>query len=511
MNQTPSRQRRPNIIVILTDDQGPWALGCAGNREIRTPNLDRLAASGVRFSSFFCASPVCSPARASLLTGRIPSAHGVHDWLRDGNGGKQRPIEYLAGLDAYTDLLARAGYRCGLSGKWHLGDSPRPQKSFTHWYVHQTGGGPYYNAPMIRDGQLIQQPGYVTDAITDEALAYLDACAPAPGAPATDGAPFYLSVHYTAPHSPWVDNHPPEIVASYDDCPFDSCPDEPPHPWAIRTAPSADGARAREQRQGYFAAVTAMDGNVGRILDRLDSLGLRQDTLIFFLSDNGFNLGHHGIWGKGNGTFPQNMYDNSVKVPCIISHPGAISAGAVSDALLSQYDWFPTILDLAGVPHPATDSLPGRSFAPLLHTLGSTGAEGNFSSNPPGQAPSAAAAGRQYVVAGHVYDEYGPVRMVRTTEWKYVHRYAYGPHELYHLREDPDERANLVDDPTRAAVRRELKGELDDWFTRYADPLRDGTREAVYGKGQIDLAGPAGRGAKAYADDVTPVESGIPK
>ncbi len=115
----------------------------------------------------------------------------------------------------------------------------RPQQGFSHWYAHQTGDGPYYNAPMIRDGQLIEQPGYVTDAITDEALAYLDTCAPARDRP--DALLPFRALHRA--HSPWVDNHPGEIVDSYADCAFDSCPDEPLHPWAIRTAPIASGAR----------------------------------------------------------------------------------------------------------------------------------------------------------------------------------------------------------------------------------------------------------------------------
>ena len=112
--------KKPNIVFILSDDQGAWAMGCSGNEEIITPNLDRLAAEGMRFENFFCESPVCSPARASLLTGRIPSQHGVHDWIRDDNK-KQEDIEYLAGQTAYTDILAQEGYVCGLSGKWHLG------------------------------------------------------------------------------------------------------------------------------------------------------------------------------------------------------------------------------------------------------------------------------------------------------------------------------------------------------------------------------------------------------
>ena len=139
----------PNILFILSDDQGPWAMGCSGNPEIRTPNLDRLAASGIRFENFFCTSPVCSPSRASLITGRIPSQHGVHDWIRAGNmpGEHQQEseaIDYLAGQLAYTEILAANGYICGLSGKWHLGDSINSQKGFSHWYVHERGGGPYY-------------------------------------------------------------------------------------------------------------------------------------------------------------------------------------------------------------------------------------------------------------------------------------------------------------------------------------------------------------------------------
>ena len=118
------RTKRPNIVFILTDDQGYWSLGCYGNQEIRTPNLDRLAEHGVRFENFFCVSPVCSPARASLMTGRIPSQHGVHDYLCGGNGGAgQTAIEYLKGQRGYTDILAENGYTCGLSGKWHLGDN----------------------------------------------------------------------------------------------------------------------------------------------------------------------------------------------------------------------------------------------------------------------------------------------------------------------------------------------------------------------------------------------------
>ena len=467
--------RRPNIVFILADDQGPWALGCAGNSEIRTPNLDRLAARGMRFENFFCASPVCSPARATLFTGRIPSQHGIHDWLREGNAGGGA-TEYLDGQTSYTDLLAEAGYRCGICGKWHLGNSAHPQKSFTHWYVHEKGGGPYHGAPMFRDGRLVEEPGYISDVITDEAVSFLDSAV-------KRREPFYLSIHYTAPHSPWIGNHPVEIVDSYDSCPFESCPQEPVHPWAEGHLYSDVKPRWRENLKGYFAATTAMDLDVGRILDRLESLGVRNDTLVVATSDNGFSCGHHGIWGKGNATFPLNMFENSVKVPFIASHPGVVPENRVNRSLVSAYDVFHTILDHAGVQYDSGVDLPGRSFNDVLTASGGD--------NAVRRSPD-----RESVV---VYDEYGPVRMVRTADWKYVHRYPYGPHELYHLAEDPNERNNLADDMGCAEKRRELRDELAKWFHRYVFPSVDGAREPVTGLGQLGRAGPAGGGEPAFA------------
>ena len=470
-----SEQRYPNVIFILSDDHGAWAMGCAGNQDIHTPNLDRLAQSGVRFTNFFCASPVCSPARASLVTGRIPSQHGVHDWIRQGNVGSDA-IEYLQGLRGYTEDLADAGYYCSLSGKWHLGNSQKPQKGFQHWYAHQSGGSSYLNAPVIRDGELCVEPTYYTDAVTDDAIRMLRQLS-------SESQPFYLAVHYTAPHSPWINQHPTDILAMYESCHFDSCPQGPRHPMALpSTVPASVWTEPLENLKGYFAAVTAMDRNIGRILDEVEARHLRENTLVCYMSDNGFNCGHHGIWGKGNGTFPQNMYDTSIRVPAIFSHPGHIPQGVTSDELLSGYDLYPTLMEYVGLPWAGEDSLPGRSFAQLLR-------------NPE-------ASHRSSVV---VYDEYGPVRMIRTREWKYVHRYPYGPHELYDLINDPDEQTNLLlsDDLSPTIKRRvvELKGELEAWFVQYADPHRDGIREPVVGRGQLNLAGPMGKGQSAFAQD----------
>ncbi len=441
---------KTNVLFVLTDDQGPWALGCAGNEEIRTPHLDRLAGEGTRFTDFFCTSPVCSPARASIVTGKIPSQHGVHDWIRERNM-PPRPAAYLEGQRLYTDVLVDSGYTVALSGKWHLGDSLTPQRGYSHWFCLPTGGSRYNDAEMIRDGRVETCPGYLTDVITDDALAFLDAHA---------DRPFHLNVHYNAPHSPWT-GHPQDIVDSYDDCPFKSCPQEYVHPWASGLTRACHGSR--EMLKGYFAAVTAMDANVGRLLDRLERLGIRERTLVVFMSDNGFSCGQHGFWGKGNGTDPMNMYDSSVKVPAIFSQPGRIPAGWVTDAMVSQYDVSHTLLEHLDLPGMDDESLPGRSFAGAL----SGGTDD----------------GRDHVV---VYDEYGPVRMIRTREWKYVHRYPRGPHELYDLKSDPDERSNVVQEEGSAAVLTEMRRRLSRWFERYVSPGLDGARLPVTGRGQIE-------------------------
>lgn len=454
-----------NVIFILSDDQGPWAMGCAGNDEIRTPNLDRLAATGMRFENLFCVSPVCSPARASLLTGQIPSQHGVHDWIREGNTGEDAAA-YLDGLSCYTDVLAAHGYTCGLVGKWHLGDSQRPQHGFSSWYTIPKGGGPYRDAPVIRGGEVLESEGYLSDRFGDEAVAFVEA---------NRDRPFYLSLHFTAPHTPYT-GHPEEIVDSYDDCPFASCPQGHSHPWLNPVWESHVGNR--ESLKGYFAAVTAMDLNIGRVIDKVEELGLREQTLIVFTSDNGFSCGQRGLWGKGNGTVPLNLYENSVKVPGLFSHPGRVPEGVVSEALVSHYDWLPTLLAYLGLPALEDASLPGESFLPVL--LGE------------------AAEAREEVV---VYDEYGPARMIRTRQWKYIHRYPYGPHELYDLVHDPEEHRNLVGVAEQAERVAAMRRRLSTWFGDYVSPELDGARFPVSGGGQRAPVGRDRPGEEVFFTD----------
>jgi arylsulfatase A-like enzyme len=474
--------RRPNILFILTDDQGAWALGAAGNQEVLTPNLDRLAREGLYCPHFFCASPVCSPARASILTGVIPSQHGIHDWIRSGNVpaaqcpkpfmDDTRTIEYLAGLSSYTQVLAENGYVCGLSGKWHLGDSLHPQHGFRYWRVIPYGGSDYYGAPILRDEGMMTDDRYLTEVITEGALEFLEQYA-------QGEQPFYLSVHYTAPHSPWEQGqHPQDLVDLYANCLFTTCPDVGVHPWQINSAPRGVGAKRHELLSGYYAAITGVDRGVGALLAWLDAHDMRQQTLIIFTSDNGMNMGHHGIWGKGNGTFPQNMYDTSVEVPFIAAHQGHTPAGSIADGLYSHYDIFPTLLEYVGLGAAMPAGLPGHSFAGLLRGEHATQ--------------------HDYVV---VFDEYGPVRMIRTPQWKYIHRYPYGPHELYDLATDPDENNNLINDGGAGEIVAEMRYQLEAWFLRFATLERDGARQPVTGKGQIERVGVAGQGQPAFAND----------
>jgi arylsulfatase A-like enzyme len=382
---------------------------------------------------------------------------------------------YLEGMRCYTDVLAERDWRCGLSGKWHLGDSLHPQHGFDHWFCHRKGGGSYIDQPMIRDGVVEPTKGYVTDVITDEALRFLEA---------KREMPFYLSVHYTAPHSPWT-GHPEEIVASYDGCRFHSCPQEDRHPWAGPLTRLSYGNR--EHLKGYFAAVTAMDANIGRILDKLEQMGIREQTLVLFSSDNGFSCGHHGFWGKGNGTFPMNMYENSVKIPMVVSHRGVIPENRRTQAMMSQYDLFPTLLDYLGLFEADDYEGPGCSYRQVW--LGDS------------------AEAREDVV---VYDEYGPVRMIRTEEWKYIHRYPFGVHELYELKRDPGERQNRIEDEGCRAVVGELRQRLSRWFQRFVDPVREGSRFPISGSGQLRRIDSSHFGEECFSTDrITSGDSGF--
>jgi len=465
-------KKKTNILFILTDDQGIWSLGSYGNKEIISPNIDKLAETGIRFDNFFCTSPVCSPARASIITGKIPSQHGVHDWISVGNlddpkaeyskyTGKDRQIEYLKDQKGYVEFLKKKNYVCGISGKWHLGAQQIKQKGFDFWYIYGLGGGDYYNYPMVENGKVKMKQNYTTNEITLGALKFLDKYK-------NENNPFYLSVHYTAPHSPYEKEfHPDKYLNLYKDCKFKSIPEKPIHKWQM-DSPILPHTKEKQKEflTSYYAAVTAMDDDIGKIIDKLKKIGEYENTLIIFTSDNGFNMGHHGLWGKGNASFPMNMYDSSVKVPFIVSMPTKLRQNKVESGLYSQYDIMPTLLDFVNIKNTEKDKLPGNSFLPTL--VGDT---------------------KQENEAVVIFDEYGPVRMIRTNEYKYIHRYPYGPHELYDLNNDPNEEINLIDDNTikYQKIIMTLRKKLENWFNKYIDPEKNGQSLPVTGLGQINI------------------------
>lgn len=461
---------KPNVIFILSDDQSAFAQHrrCP---EIITPNLDALAESGCDFENCFCASPVCSPARASILTGTMPSYHGIHDWIISGSVdpsalpdfSRNRPpirdnetvaIDYLEGITAYTDILADNGYDIALSGKWHLGDTMKQRKGYTYWNTILRGGCRYTSYDMYYQGEVTAHTDYLTDRIADNAIDYLRHH--------RTEKPFYLGIHFTAPHTPWDrEEHPAEIWDLYENADFQSIPWAPVHKNQMRNSFIGDTPeKRRELIRGYFTAVTAMDRAIGRVLDAVRELGLEEDTLVVFTGDNGMNVGQHGIWGKGNGTYPQNFYEESIRVPLILRMPGKRSR-TVSD-MVSHVDIFPTILALCGV-DTASDRPCGSSFAGALD-------------GEPFQ--------REFV---SVYSEYGAVRMLRDHRYKYVKNFVSGEDLFFDLETDPGEEANRIDDPAYAEIICRMDQVLAEGFHQYASSERDGQYQFPKGMGQTDI------------------------
>ncbi|MDO5753600.1 sulfatase-like hydrolase/transferase [Arthrobacter sp.] len=455
-----SRLKAPNFVVVMTDDQGAWARGRT-MPELITPTLDELGATGLELTRFFCTSPVCSPARASLATGRMPSAHGVHDWLRSENSGvSTEGVQYLQDFETTPELLSRVGYTCAHAGKWHLGDARAAAPGFTHWYSHRDGGGEYFGAPVIENGALHTEDGYITHAITDHAADMLRQLA-------GGDDPFYLQVHYTAPHSPWTDgNHPREYVDLYEGCEFPSVPRLQAHEWFNWGHGDLAGAmrNPRESLAGFCASLTAVDRGVGQLLHVLEETGVREDTYVIFTSDNGFSCGHHGIWGKGNGTTPLNVWDNSILVPFIINRPGTITP-RLDDALTTAASMHATVLELAGAPAPVDPLIAGESIAPRFL----------------GNETDPDAARKDSIV---IFDEYGGTRMIRTVTHKFVLRHGDAPCELYDLLADPGELCNEYNNPALNNVQHELHGQLVDWFTVHSEPRFDAFARPVTGLGQ---------------------------
>jgi uncharacterized sulfatase len=431
---------RPNILFVFTDDQAPWALGLAGHPHAKTPNMDRLFGQGAYLVNAFTVTPVCSPSRASLVSSRYGSELGITDWINPNS-------EPDLGLDPNTitwpKLLAQAGYRTGLIGKWHLGtlDKFHPSVFGYQYFMGFRSGGNKPKDPVLEvNGKEQKLEGLLPDILVDDAIRFIR---DGEG----DGGPFLLSLHFRAPHAPWLP------VADEDWNPFDSLDPTIPNP----DYPKLDVPRVKKVTREYLASVASVDRNLGRLLQELDDRKLADNTIVIFSSDHGYNMGHNGIWHKGNGhwilTDPPpgtenvprgqrpNMYDNSIRVPAAIRWPGVIKPGSIITETFSNLDWFPTLLAMAGVELPKGTLIRGRNFVPVLK--GETAGWNN-----------------------DFYAEYSThhqsrthMRMYRTPEWKLIRDFLNpGRDELYNLKDDPAEVHNLIDstDPNVQSIRKQL-------------------------------------------------------
>lgn len=428
--------RKPNVVMFMTDDHGAWATGAYGCRDMHTPHINRLAAGGTRFTRAFACTPVCSPSRMTYMTGRIPSQHHVQDWLRPIDSFGPRSHRWLAGQPTYSEALAAHGYQLGMSGKWHMGEDAQAQAGFTWWNTVPGGGGTYKNPTFVKNGKLFKTLGYKTDFVTAGAIDFLDQVG--------DG-PFFLYAPFYAPHTPY-NFQPSGYQKPYRNCAFSCFPDLPMNPWQN---PSLKGLfHNRHAKLAYSSLITGVDYSIGLILKRLEDLGLRDNTLVIFTADQGWNAGHHGVWGKGNGTIPFNMYEQSLQVPLLWNFPGRIAAGKTLNPMVSSYDFMPTILDYLGVPIPDDPERVGRSYAPFLR----------------GEHPE---------WRNRLYFEYCYVRGIRTENLKLIVRTKKWPSELYDLEADPNEKRNLIDDPSYASERKSLRADLDNFFRRAGAPPLD--------------------------------------
>ena len=326
---------RPNILLILLDDAGWTDVGCFGSR-IRTPNIDGLAAQGMRFIDCHSAAPNCSPSRAGLLTGRIPPRAGVYSYLPPGHVMHLRSEEVTI-----AELLKENGYRTGHFGKWHLSqlDSEQPgplDQGFDYSLGTDNNASPSHRNPVnfVRNRKAVgEMQGYSCDIVVEETITWLK-----PEDPKTESQPFFACVWFHEPHTPIAS--PPEIIKKYQ-----------------RLYPELNKKQAT-----YFANIENVDNAIGRLLAMLQEQGWAEDTLVFFTSDNGplGKFSRVGLRGQKS-----NVWEGGHRVPGIVRWPGKVAAGTHSDVPISGIDFLPTICDINGIDLP-NRNIDGQSIAPLL-------------------------------------------------------------------------------------------------------------------------------------------------
>jgi len=458
---------RPNIVFILTDDHAAHAVSAYGSQLIQTPHIDRIAREGIRFDNAFCTNSICTPSRASYLTGTYSHVNGV----------TTLSSRFDARQVSYPRLLQQSGYQTAIFGKWHLGHGGNSDpQGFDEWEV-LPGQGAYYNPEFIRPEGRIVRPGYVSDVITDLSLDWLEN--------RRDPArPFALMVHQKAPHRPFDPG--PAHAEDFEDAEIaepttlrDDYSDRSAAATAARMRVGRDltardlkepvppgltpdeelSWKYRRYMEDYLRCVASVDDNVGRVLDAVDRAGIADNTIIVYTSDQGFFLGDHGWFDK------RFMYEQSLRMPFVVRWPQRIQPGISNDEMILNIDVAQTFLELAGVPVP--ERMQGRSLVPLLL----------------GHAPRwRSSVYYRYWMhddnAHHIWAHYG----VRTRRYKLIYFYNRGlgqpgtgtdeqppEWELFDLDRDPDELHSVHDDPAYADVRRSLEKELARLQELYGD------------------------------------------
>lgn len=433
---------KPNLVFILTDNQGAWTLGCYGNPDIRTPNIDRLASQGIRFTRALSSNAVCSPTRATFLTGLLPSQHGVHSFLDPKFMMGERAYNTLAEFTALAEILDGAGYTCGLSGKWHLGDNLRPAKGFRFWITKPDGHTQeFYDQEIIEDGKVRIEAGYTTELWTRKGIQFMEE---------NRERPFCLFLAYNGPYvlgnlmlHPSRNRH----AAYYRGKHFASFPVDAMHPWQHHNKQFHNRQVAMERAA---CETSGVDDGVGEVTRAIDRLGLADKTLVVYASDQGWMGGQNGLWGMGDHTRPIGAHELMMQIPLVFRHSGRIPAGRTSDLIVSNYDFLPTVLGHLGLGDkmPREPRSPGRDFSRVLR-------------------------GEKIAWENVMYYEMETTRAIRTDRWKYVARFPAGPCELYDMQADPQERFNLFGQPGTEAKRVELAGRLERFFSDYAEPQYD--------------------------------------
>jgi N-acetylglucosamine-6-sulfatase len=441
----PQQQRRPNIIFILVDDLRWDDLGISGHPFVKTPNIDQLGREGALFRNAFITAPLCSPSRASFLTGQYPHTHGITD-----NVDRSQASHKLL---TFPLLLQQSGYATAFIGKWHMGNDDSRRPGFDRW-VSFKGQGSYLNPEINEDGKDLKPGGYITDLLTGYATEFIKR---------QHNKPYLIYLAHKAIH-PEVMQHDDGSVNLADAERF--IPAErhrslftgakiPRRPSAMRSPlnkpalqrkigdlPSlgAGTATPDEAILGRLRSLMAIEEGVGEIIKTLKETNQLDNTVIVFTSDSGYFYGEHGLSVER-----RLAYEESIRMPLLIRYPLAVKAGTVRDEFALNIDLAPTLLELAGVSIPAR--MQGRSLVPLLK--------------------AARTEWRKSFLIEYYSDRVFPrirqmgYKAIRNERWKYIHYFELeGMDELYDLKADPYEMTNLINHPDTAKVVEEMKREM---------------------------------------------------